>query len=67
MLLSKMSKKDVIDERKSLIEMYKAGFLDGYKIKNNLKNKDDWNLLNKFYKLAFVKRFGKKINKILKK
>jgi len=63
-----MSKKsEVIEERAALLEMYKAGFLDGYKIKTKLKKKEDWALLNKFYKLAFVKRFGKKINKLLKK
>ena len=26
-----MNKEKVIDEREALIEMYKAGFLDGYK------------------------------------
>jgi len=62
-----MAKKSkVIEERVALLEMYKAGFLDGYKVKNKLKKKEDWLLLNKFYKLAFVKRFEKKINKILK-
>ena len=60
-------KKIVIDERAALLEMYKAGFLDGYRIKNKVRKKEDWVLLNKFYKLAFVKRFEKKINKILKK
>ena len=62
-----MSKEEVIENRDSLIEMYKAGFLDAYKIKTRLKKKEDWALLNRFYKLAFVKRFGKKINKELKK
>jgi len=62
------SKKEVVvDEKAALLEMYKAGFLDGYKIKTKLKKKADWILLNKSYKLAFVKRFEKKINKILKK
>jgi len=60
-------KQEVIDEGAALIEMYKAGFLDGFRIKNKLKKKEDWNLMNKFYKLAFFKRFGKKINKVLKK
>lgn len=60
-------KKKIIDDREALIEMYKAGFLDGYKIDNKTKSKDDWALLNKLYKLAFAKRFGKKIDKILKK
>ena len=59
-------KEEVLDERAALIEMYKAGFLDGYKIHNKLKKKEDWLLLNKFYKLAFLKRFGKKITKALK-
>ena len=68
MLLSKMTKKqEAINESSALVEMYKAGFLDAYKIKNKLKKKEDWNLLNKFYKLAFDKRFGKQITKILKK
>jgi len=67
MPLSKMAKKSkVIEERVALLEMYKAGFLDGYNVKNKVKKKEDWLLLNKFYKLAFVKRFEKKINKILK-
>jgi len=62
-----VKKQEVIDEKSALLEMYKAGFLDGYKIKNKLKKKTDWAMLNKFYKLAFIKRFEKKINKILKK
>jgi len=60
-------KKEAIDRRSALVEMYKAGFLDAYKIKNRVRKKEDWLLLNKFYKLAFNKRFGKKITKILKK
>lgn len=60
-------KKEVINERSALIEMYKAGFLDAYKIHNKLKKKEEWNLMNKFYKLSFLKRFEKKINKVLKK
>ncbi len=62
-----MNKQQILDEREALIEMYKAGFLDGYKVHNKLKTKEEWETLNKFYKLAFVKRFGKKITKILKK
>lgn len=60
-------KEVVIEEREALIEMYKCGFLDGYSKFNKLKTKDDWELLNKFYKLAFDKRFGNKITKALKK
>lgn len=56
-----------IEDRGALLEMYKAGFLDAYKIHNRVKKKEEWTLLNKFYKLAFVKRFERKINKILKK
>jgi hypothetical protein len=60
-------KQEVIDESLGLIEMYKAGFLDGFKIRGKLRSKKDWDFMNKFYKLAFVKRFEKKINKVLKK
>lgn len=59
-------KKEILDERAGLIEMYKAGFLDGFKIKNKLRNKEDWIILNKFYKSAFFKRFEKKLIKQLK-
>jgi len=63
-----MNNKDkVIDERAALLEMYKAGFLDAYKIFNPLKSKEEWGLMNKQYKISFLKRFEKKINKILKK
>ncbi|MFA5051316.1 MAG: hypothetical protein WC499_04350 [Patescibacteria group bacterium] len=59
----------VIQEREALIEMYKAGFLDGYCVtkKLNRKNKDWWIRMNKEYKKAFFTRFEKKINKELKK
>ena len=60
-------KEQVIEEREALLEMYKAGFLDGYKIKSRIWKKQDWEKMNKFYKLAFIKRFGKKIDKVLKK
>ena len=60
-------KKEVIDERKALIEMYKAGFLDGYKIKKNLRSKKSFEILNEFYKKAFIARFSKKITKELEK
>ena len=62
-----MSEPKVIQEREALLEMYKAGFLDGYKKYNKLKTDEDWALMNKQYKLSFYKRFGKKINKELKK
>ena len=60
-------KKQVLRERLALIEMYKSGFLDGFKIKNRIRKKEDWDMMNKFYKLAFLKRFEKKINQALKK
>lgn len=62
-----MEKRKVLEEREGLLEMYKAGFLDGYTTWKRLKTEDDWKLLNKFYKLNFLKRFEKKINKVLKK
>jgi len=64
---TKKEKEEILEVRESLIEMYKAGFLDGYKNHNKLKKKEDWKILNKFYRLAFMKRFGKKITKALKK
>ena len=60
-------KEKVVDEREALVEMYKAGFLDAFKIHNKLKKKEDWEVMNKFYKLAFFKRFEKRITKVLKK
>jgi len=59
-------KKEIIDTREALIEMYKAGFLDGYKHKKKLRSPADYLLLNKFYKKAFMKRFEKVINKVIK-
>jgi len=60
-------KQDVLDEREALVEMYKAGFLDGYSCFNKPKKDKDWLNLNKAYKLAFLKRFEKKITKVLKR
>jgi hypothetical protein len=62
----KEEKKEVIQEREALVEMYKAGFLDGYRIKGNVKTDEEFKILNRFYKLAFMKRFEKKIKKKLK-
>jgi len=64
---SSEEKQEVIQERAALLEMYKAGFIDGYKIKGRVRSKKEWEMMNKFYKLAFVKRFEKGINKVLKK
>jgi hypothetical protein len=61
-----MKKEEILEEREALIEMYKAGFLDAFKIQNKIKSEEEWKNLNKFYKLAFFKRFEKKINKELK-
>jgi len=60
-------KKEVIDSANALIEMYKSGFLDGYKIGKKVRSKKDFEILNKFYAKAFIKRFEKKVNKELKK
>jgi hypothetical protein len=62
-----MNKEKIIDEGKALIEMYKAGFLDGFSKFKKLKSDKDYLELNKFYKLSFNKRFGRKITKELKK
>jgi len=63
----KEEKKRVHQDREALVEMYKAGFLDGYRTWKEPKTDDDWKLLNKFYKLDFAKRFAKRITKVLKK
>ena len=65
--IDKAIKDIVLEQREGLIEMYKAGFLDGYKLKNKLKKKTDWDAMNVFYKLAFFKRFEKRITKELDK
>lgn len=57
----------LIQEREALIEMYKAGFLDGYRIKNKVTSESDWKKLNRAYQLAFMKRFEKRVSKELKK
>ncbi len=60
-------KKEILDTREALIEMYKAGFLDGYSVFSKPRRKVDWLELNKKYKKAFMKRFEKEINKEMKK
>lgn len=62
-----MKNPEVVEERMALIEMYKAGFLDGYSLHAKPLTDKDWLDLNKFYKLAFMKRFEKKLTKIFKK
>ena len=61
-----MNKKKIIDSREALIEMYKAGFLDGFSIGRRVRSKKDFEELNKKYKKAFNKRFGKEITKLMK-
>ena len=60
------SGKDAVESANAFIEMYKAGFLDGYKVKRKVRSKKDFEILNEFYRKAFMKRFEKKINKELK-
>lgn len=60
------NKSEIINQREALIEMYKAGFLDGYSTHSKPKTDEDWLELNKNYKLCFMERFEKKINKALK-
>ena len=64
---STKKKKEVLDSANALIEMYKAGFLDGYRVFKKGKSKKYFEELNKNYQKAFIKRFEKKINKELKK
>jgi hypothetical protein len=61
------NKKEIIEDREALMEMYKAGFLDGYSTNSKPRTDKDWLDLNKAYKLSFMKRFEKKITKIFKK
>ena len=63
--LPKIKKSEIVDHANSLIEMYKAGFLDGQTKKP--RTKKDFIELNKKYKKAFMKRFEKKITKEMKK
>jgi len=62
---STKKKEEIIDSANALIEMYKAGFLDGYKPKP--RTKKDFEILNKKYAKAFIKRFEKKVKKEMKK
>lgn len=63
----KQSKEEIVDMGTALVEMYKAGFLDGYRSAGGkIKKKEDFDLMNKKYKKAFNKRFGKFITKTLK-
>lgn len=66
-MLSGKKNKEAIESANAFIEMYKAGFLDGYKIGKKVRSKKDFEILNRFYKKAFFKRFEKKITKELKK
>lgn len=65
-----LTEESLVDMRESLVEMYKAGFLDAWKINikgfdiNNQKQVDN---MNKFYLDCFMKRFETKITKELKK
>ena len=59
--------KEVVEMRESLLEMYKAGFLDGYSIFSKPKTKSNFETLNKHYRKSFMNRFEKKITKELKK
>ncbi len=60
-------KREVLDSANALVEMYKAGFLDGYKVGKKVRSKKDFGILNKFYEKAFTKRFMNRITKELKK
>ncbi|MEK7661930.1 MAG: hypothetical protein AAB355_00290 [Patescibacteria group bacterium] len=57
---------NVLDERAALVEMFKAGFLDGYKIGKKVKTDEDWKIMNEFYKKSFFRRFEKSVQKAFK-
>lgn len=63
----KKEEKAILEKREAIIELYKCGFLDGYIVWKKPRSNKEWETLNKDYRKAFVKRFEKKINKILKK
>ena len=63
-MLSAKKKAEAIDSANALIEMYKAGFLDAYTPKP--RSKKDFEILNKKYAKAFIKRFEKKVKKVMK-
>jgi hypothetical protein len=58
---------EAIQTKHGLIEMYQAGFLDGYKFhaKSHATDKGIWGKIAKDSKRYFEKRFFKKINKRL--
>ncbi len=60
-------KKKAVENANALIEMYKAGFLDGYNVFKKGRTKKFFKELNEKYKKAFMERFEKKIKKELKK
>ena len=60
-------KEKVLEDSLALMEMYKAGFLDGYRKGNKVSTKPQWASMNKDYQKAFSKRFAKKITRYLKK
>lgn len=59
-------KKEALEEGIALMEMYKAGFLDGYRVFGRTRSKAEFEELNKKYQKAFRKRFMKKVLKRLK-
>lgn len=61
------SKEKAIEDRDALLEMYKAGFLDGYKRLKRLRSKKEWDTMNKHYLQSFKKRFDKSIKLAFKK
>jgi len=50
----------------ALLEMHQAGFLDAYnQLNNERKTKKWWGELNRRWRIAFKKRFEKKLDKEL--
>ncbi len=56
-------KKRITEEAQALLEMYKAGFLDGYKFASKTRIKKVWEWIKEDCKKAFDKRFNVKFKK----
>lgn len=60
---------EILEVREQLVEMYKAGFLDAWRMSHkgfNNKNKVHNANMNKSYSVAFCKRFEKRVKEVMK-
>ena len=58
---------ELLQQREALIEMYKAGFLDGCRKNKSVATSKAWKEMNVHYRNAFIKRFEKRVTEELKK